>query len=272
LGSLLKISASLILISLNLAAYGNDPFRMTMSAKDAGMGFVSLTRNGFWSSFRNQALLSENKSLSAAINYENRFALKELGTRTIGIKIPSGKTSLGLIWSDFGYSGFRREFTGVSCGMKLSDLISAGIQIDYIMERGSADYSAYHAVTYEAGMLLKTSESSGFGIHIINGVPGSLRKRFLPSVLSIGAGTSLSEVLYAGAEAELSSGSGLTFRTGFEYETARNFWLRGGWSSNNNSFCFGLGYLAKIVQIDLAFVTHEKLGVTSSVSMVFKIK
>jgi hypothetical protein len=47
--------------------------------------------------------------------------------------------------------------------------------------------------------------------------------------------------------------------------------LRGGFSTDNNSFSFGLGYLIKVVQLDIGFITHEKLGVTSSVSFIFKI-
>lgn len=272
MSSLLKISASVLFITLNLSAFGNDPFRSSYSAKESGMGVVCLTEGGFWGSFRNQALLSENSNISAGINYENRFSLKELGTRTVAIKIPSGKTSLGVIWSDFGYSGYRRDFTGVSCGLKLSEKVSGGIQIDYLTDRGAGDYAAHHSVTYETGFVVKPDGKTAIGIQIINAVPGSLRKRPLPSKLIIGAGTKLNEVIYAGAEAEMSSASGLTLRTGFEYSTAKNLWLRGGYSSENNSFRFGIGYLTKIVQTDLAFVTHEKLGVSTSVSIVFKIK
>ena len=35
---------------------------------------------------------------------------------------------------------------------------------------------------------------------------------------------------------------------------------------------FGLGYLFKSVKIDLGFASHEKLGITSSASLVFKIR
>jgi len=272
LSSLLKITASFLFITLNLSAYSNDPFRSSYSAKESGMGVVCLTEGGFWGSFRNQALLSDNRNFSAGINYENRFSLKELGTRTIGLIIPSGKTSLGVIWSDFGYSGYTRNYTGVSCGLKLSEKVSGGMQIDYLFDRGAGDYSVHHTITYETGLVVRPDGKTAIGIHITNAVPGSLRKRSLPSKLIIGAGTKLNDVIYAGAEAEMSSVYGLTLRTGFEYSTAKNLWLRGGYSSENNSFRFGIGYLTKIVQTDLAFVTHEKLGVTTSVSMVFKIK
>jgi len=70
----------------------------------------------------------------------------------------------------------------------------------------------------------------------------------------------------------MSSGNKVIFRTGFEYEAGKRLWLRGGFCTDNTSFSFGLGYLVKFVQVDIGFVTHEKLGVTSSASLIFKIK
>jgi hypothetical protein len=228
-------------------------------------------KNGFWSSFHNQALLAYNNSFSLGINYENRFSIKELGTRSVGMTIPAGKASLGAIYSYFGYTDFKREMTGLACGIKLSDKISAGVQVDYFSERTSGEYINNQSITCETGLLVTPSENIRIGIHLFNPVPNSLRKTYLPTTLRVGAGTDLSKILFAGLEVEMSSGSKLIIRTGFEFEAAKKLWLRGGFSTNNSSFSFGLGYLVKIVQIDIGFTTHEKLGVTSSVSLVFKI-
>jgi len=161
--------------------------------------------------------------------------------------------------------------TGLACGMKLSDKISAGLQVDYFSERTSGEYNNNQFVTCEAGLLITPKETTTIGIHIFNPVPDRFRKTFLPASLRIGAGTYLNKLLFAGIEAEMSTGSKLIIRTGFEYEAAKKFWLRGGYCTDNNSFSFGLGWFAKIVQMDIGFVTHEKLGVTSSVSLIFKI-
>jgi len=228
-------------------------------------------KNGFWSSFHNQAALANNNSFSFGFNYENRFNINELGTRSAGIMIPAGKTSLAAIYSHFGYTDFKRDMTGLACGMKFSDKISAGLQVDYFSERTSGEYNNNQFVTCEAGLLITPNETTTIGIHIFNPVPDRFRKTFLPASLRIGAGTYLNKLLFAGIEAEMSTGSKLVIRTGFEYEAAKKFWLRGGYCTDNNSFSFGLGWFAKIVQMDIGFVTHEKLGVTSSVSLIFKI-
>ena len=70
----------------------------------------------------------------------------------------------------------------------------------------------------------------------------------------------------------MSTGKKLLVRTGFEYEAAEKFWLRGGFSTGNSSFSFGLGYKIKPALIDISFSSHEKLGITSSVSIIFNIK
>lgn len=271
LSSLPKISVSFLLIFSSLTSSGGDPYRPSAGAGEAGMGYSCVMKNGFWTSFHNQATLAYNNSFSVGFNYENRFNIKEMGTRSAGLIFPAGKASVAAIYSKFGYSDFSREMTGLACGMKLSDKLSAGIQVDYFSERTSVEYNSIQSVTCEAGLLITTSEYTRLGIHIFNPIPNSLRKTFLPTSLRIGAGTNLNKLLFAGIEAEMSTGSKFIVRTGFEYEAAKKLWLRGGFCTDNNSFSFGLGFLLKIMQMDIGFVTHEKLGVTSSVSLKFKI-
>ncbi|MFH0842430.1 MAG: hypothetical protein V1903_07400 [Bacteroidota bacterium] len=235
------------------------------------MGSLCLTGNGFWASFCNQALLAANRSLLAGINYENKFSISELGTRTAGLIIPAGTASLGIAYSHFGYNHFRTELAGLGCGMALSENINAGIQIDYIAEKTSGEYSDRHCLTFEAGLLVSPKENIHIGIHLFNPVPNSLRRSFLPTAIRAGAGIELNRVLIAGAEAEMSSGEKLILRTGFEYRVLEKLQLRGGFSSENTSFSFGLGYLLKSLQLNLAFATHERLGITSSASLVFSL-
>ena len=236
------------------------------------MGSVCIMKPGSWSLFSNQALLGVNNSLTAGFNYENRFNLAETGTRTAGIIIPAGRTSLGLCYSHFGYSYFRRSSFGLACGMVLGKNISAGIQVDYFREKTPGDYKSFNAVTFEGGIFFRPSEKVSAGIHLFNPVPNSLRKTGMPSTLRAGAGVELNRALFAGAEAEMSTDGSMLVRTGFEYEIIEKLSLRGGFCSEYTSFTFGLGYKLKSVFIDLAFATHERLGITSCASLVFQIK
>jgi len=271
LSSLLKISVSLLFLFLHLTASGGDPYRLSAGAGEAGMGYVCVMKNSFWSSFHNQASLANNTTMSTGFNYENRFSLKELGTRTAAIIIPAWKTSIGAVYSYFGYPDYKREMAGLACGLKLSEKIAAGVQIDFFSEKSIGEYNNNQSVTFETGLIIIPSENIRVGVHLFNPIPNSLRKSYLPARLRVGAGTDLSTTLFAGAEAEMSTDSKLIIRTGMEYEAAKKLWLRGGFSTDNNSFSFGLGYLTNIVKIDLGFATHEMLGITSSASLIFKI-
>ncbi len=271
MSSLLKIPVSVILILFSLPACCGDPFRPAAGAGEAGMGYVCIMNRGFWASFHNQASLAYNKTFSFGINYENRFMLNELGTRSAALSIPAGKASLGTVYSDFGYTDYKRYMTGLACGMKLSESIAAGLQVDYYSERTYGEYDNNQAVTFEMGLIILPDDKIRLGIHLFNPLPNSIRKSYMPSNLRIGAGLDISKILFAGIEAEMSTQNNLNLSGGFEYMAANRLWLRSGFSTTNSSFSFGLGYETKFAKVDLGFKTHDKLGVTSSVSVIFKI-
>ena len=271
LSSLLKISVSLFFLFLQIAATDGTRYGIRAGAGEAGMGYACVMKEGFWSSFHNQALLAFNKDYSFGFNYEDRFGIKELGTRSAALVIPAGKATAGAVYSNFGYSDFKRDVAGLACGMELSDKVAAGVQIDYFSERTSGEYNSNQYITFETGVVASVSDNIKLGFHLFNPVPNSLRKNKQPVSISAGAGISLSKSLFAGIEAEMSSESSTELRMGFEYEAVKSLMLRAGFSTLNNSFCFGMGYQLGIVKLDLGFATHDRLGVTSSISLIFKI-
>ncbi|HQB37399.1 MAG TPA: hypothetical protein PLI41_07620 [Bacteroidales bacterium] len=269
--SLRKISVLLLLYSVPLALSGEDPMWYSAGAAGTGMGSVSATGSGFWSSFSNQALLTENNSYSAGISFLSRFNIPELGTYSAGLILPAGKSTGGIMYYRFGYSEYKREKIGLACGMRMSKKISAGVQIDYVAVRTSNKYIGAQSLTFETGLLIHASENVSVGIHLFNPVPNSLRKSFVPSSLSAGVETELSRSLNAAAELSMSSERPLTIRLGFDYEAINKLHLRGGFSTENTSFTFGTGFTWNSVIIDLAFATHERLGITSAASLIFII-
>jgi hypothetical protein len=227
--------------------------------------------NDLWSSFHNQAGLANNKSLSFGLNYNNRFSISELSTRSAGVTIPVGRASIGALYSHFGYSDFSRHAIGVACGMPLSEIVAGGVQIGWYNERSKGEYNNNQMLIPEAGIVITASENVKIGVHIFNPVPNSLRKTDIPTRLRTGAGVTLSKDLFAGVEAEMITGDKLILRTGFEYAAVKKLLVRGGFSTESSSFSFGVGYRAGQTFIDFAFLTHERLGITSSVSIVFEI-
>ena len=148
---------------------------------------------------------------------------------------------------------------GLGCGVKLSDTISAGVQVDYFSERSSGEYNNNHYITFEAGMVAVLSENIRIGMHLFNPVPNSIRKDHQPTTISVGAGTYLNKVLFAGIETEIRSGGKLNVKTGFEYEAAQKLWLRAGFNTATTPFVSEQDTRIGIVMIDLGFSTHDSL-------------
>jgi hypothetical protein len=269
--SLLKIIVSLCAVFVSFEASAGDPFGYRAGARETGMARVCIINSDPWTSFNNQAALAFNNNYSFGFNYENRFGVSELGTRTAALIIPAGKVSLGAEYSYFGYSDFRRQMVGLACGMPLSKVISAGIQIDYFSEKTTGEYQNSLILTCEAGIIVNASEKVKISLHMFNPVPNSMRKSDLSTSMNVGAMVNLNKELSAGAETAFTRGGKLVLRTGFEYEAIKNFMVRGGFSSENNSFCFGVGYMAGSAKVDLGFATHERLGITSAVSIFYNI-
>lgn len=217
----------------------------------------------------NQASLAFNTSLAAGINYQSRFNLKELSTCTAGFIMPVNSTSVGAIYSHFGYSDFRRSMTGLACGLNLANNIAAGIQVDYFAERTYGEYNDRNTLTFEIGTIISITENLQAGIHLFNPLPNAWRKEYMPSTISVGTGIRISPSLFAALEADINSDERFVAKTGFEYKAVKNFILRGGYNTDHNSFSFGLSYWMKPVKIDLAFATHDRLGISSSVAMLF---
>jgi hypothetical protein len=270
--SLRIISVSVCCAFVPSFASAGDPQLMPAGAAEAGMAYVSVMKTGLWSAFHNQALLSLCRTFSCGVNYENRFGIKELATSSLAISAPFGRTSLGGVYSSFGCRDYRRQMAGIACALPVSGNISAGVQIDYFSERAWGEYVNISSLTFEAGVLIDVSRDFQLGIHLFNPVPNSIRKNEMVSVLTAGAGGKIGPGLFAGIETEMTTEGTFDLRTGFEYEAAVNFMIRAGFRTLNSSFSFGIGYNAGPAKIDIAFSTHEKLGLTSSISLIFKIK
>lgn len=270
--SLHKIAVSFIVTFFTIAASGGIPVNLHTGAGEAGMSYASVTGNGFWSAFHNQALLGLNRQTAVAVNYENRFGLAQLSTSSIAARMPAGSATLGAIWSHTGSRDYSWSEAGAACGLKLSEKLLAGVQIDLLTQKSAGEYSDNRALTFETGILLQVSENTYAGIHLFNPIPNSIRSKTMPSAIRAGAGTWFNKAFFAAAEAELATGGIPEFRTGFQYEILKSFQIRGGYCSSNNSFSFGMGWTFKGSKADIAFITHDKLGVSSCFSLIFAIR
>jgi hypothetical protein len=195
-----KIIVSGFIFFLSLNGFAGNPYGAVAGAREAGMADVFTIHTDIWSAFSNQANLAFNKSLSFGFNYENRFGIAELATRSAGVIVPAGRMSFAAVYSCFGYSDFKREMAGLACGMPLSEIIAAGIQIDYFSEKATGEYHNNQSITCEAGIIISTSENVKIAIHLFNPVPNSIRRSDMPAGLKAGIALNLNKEFSAGLD------------------------------------------------------------------------
>jgi len=256
---------------LGNAVYSQNPYRLSAGARQVGLAYASVTLNGFWSSFHNQASFGSIENFSIGVNQDNRFGLAELSNKTFGIAIPSGKGALGIVYSYYGYTEYNRHTAGLAYGMQLSPKLSAGVQCDLYSTRAAMDYENTNSLTFEAGLLYSPNDKLRIGAHVFNPLPNSLRERELPSSMQFGLSYCFTSTFMALSEIEVSDLYPMNIKVAAEYEFYTSYFARAGVMNKPLGFSFGMGYSGRIFKVDIGFITHENLGLTPSLSLVVLI-
>jgi len=134
------------------------------------MGSVCIMRTGFWSSFQNPALLPITNL------YQQELTTKAgliSGNLERGLQERSYPPEL-LRWAYlfiFRISVLPEGNSGLACGLRLSENISAGIQVDYFHDKAAGEYKNIHSVACEAGLLFTPKENITVGVHVFNPLP-----------------------------------------------------------------------------------------------------
>lgn len=269
---LLKIRLIILFILLSIPLRGQNPYRLAAGAREASMAYAASATKGFWSSFHNQALLGHYENFTLALNHESRFGLAELSNKTFGLIIPTGHGSLGAVYSYYGYSDFNRHTAAVAYGMKIGEHLAAGVQADLYSTRQWGNYSNYNEITFEAGLLWQPTNLLSLAFHLYNPLPPLLRSNDLPVMISTGVSYLFANRFLTAVEYEAGSNGFNTLKVGCEAELLDLLFLRGGLLTKPFGYSFGTGYRSRLFQADLSFITHENLGLTPSVSLLFNIK
>ncbi|MGC3977253.1 MAG: hypothetical protein QM751_02865 [Paludibacteraceae bacterium] len=86
-----------------------------------------------WNAFQNTSALAHVKEFEAAVQYENRFIVKELSTKTIQAAINARYVNVGLSFSYFGYSLYNDMIVGLGTARNFGDKFSMALQFNYYL-------------------------------------------------------------------------------------------------------------------------------------------
>jgi len=263
----------LIIITFSSAFASNGIF--PTGGKSTAMAGASVTNRDIWAAFNNQAGLAEIRNISAGLIYENKFLIKELGTKSGVFAMPVNKGTFALSFSQFGFNLYNENKIGLAYAMPLSKNFNAGVQMDYLMTQLAEDYGRKGIFTFELGLMAKLSEKWYMGAQIYNPLQVKLTdyvEERIPSYIRFGMTYIFSKSVNLVAEAEKDINYKPLVRLGIEYQIINNIYVRTGIASNPSIFSFGFGVNMKNLKIDFGTSKHNTLGYSPALSLMYGFK
>lgn len=265
------IVSLLLLLPVVACAQGWLP----IGGRSNSMGNATVAVSDPWSYFHNPGALAEVDKVSVGIAYENRFLLKELQSQGL-VYVQPMKTGVISVGAQlYGFDQFRLYRAGVGYSLKLSEMFSTGVQLNYQGIRLTENYGSKNTLTAEIGALAKITEKWKMGISIFNLGRAKLADfeddRF-STVMRLGTSYAFSNKVIVVAEAEKNIDHPLRFKAGMDYQLIKNFYFRAGFATQPIEVSFGFGYKFKLIQLDLGSSYHQQLGWSPHFSLTFQGK
>ncbi len=232
-------------------------------ARSMSMANASVTLNDVWSHFNNPGAIGNVNEFTAGISYENRFLLKELQSQSLAVVIPLKVGSISVGGQMFGYRDFRSYKGGVGYGMQLGEKLFAGVQMNYLGVQLNDAYGSKNGVGGDVGILGKVTEEWLIGFSVSNLFRSKLTEYQddrMTTLMRFGSSYRLSDKALITGEVEKDIENPMRFKAGVEYKPFDQFSLRGGVATAPIELSFGVGYLAKVISINLGSSYHQILG------------
>ena len=252
---------------------GNDNY--PVGGMQAGMAGCGLTSVDIWGKSHNQATLGFLKEPTLGLFAENRYGLSEMGLQAGAFAYPSESGTFALSVSHFGYELYNESKFGLAFAKSFGPKFSTGIQIGYINTHFGDIYGNAGAPVAEIGFYAEPVKNLFLGAHIFNLTRSKIAEyndERLPTIIRAGLGYRLSERIFISAETQKDLTTSAVFRAGFEYLFMESLYVRTGLSASDNEqnqISFGLGYKTKRLRADIAFSTHQILGVSPHFGFVY---
>lgn len=228
-----------------------------------------------WGSFHNQAGLSKINGISAGMFFESRFMVDELSYVAGNVVMPTSSGVFALSFTQFGKGTFKENKFGFAYAKQLSENLSAGVQIDYLMTLMPENRIFKGFPTVEGGIIYQPVTGLLVGAHIFNPIGGGVEtlngKDKSPTTVRVGGNYSVSEYVLVTAEVEKSTDLNPIYKTGIEFLPAEDLAIRFGFSGKPFAYTAGIGYKFGKIATDIGFHYHGNLGLTPAISLRFQL-
>lgn len=261
----------LILASRNAAS---QSLRKPVAASYIGMGAYSNKHIDAFSFTANQAALAQIKNVSIGAYGEKRFLLNATNMYSAVLAMPSAEGNFGLQIDYFGFKNYNESQIGLAYARSLGSKLDIGIKFNYYSFR-IPTYQTSSTVNFEIGAIFHLTEKLQAGIHFYNPVGGNLSKtesEKLSSIYKLGFGYEASENFLLSAEIVKEEDLPVNVNAGVQYNFQKQFFVRAGIASENESPYAGAGISWDNLRIDVSASYHPQLGFSPGLMVIVNFK
>jgi len=198
--------------------------------------------------------------------------IESLSTKSIALALPFPNGTLGLSLRQFGETEFNETHIGISYGMKLSEKLSAGLQLFHYAINQNDELGRAGVYSFQGGIIYEHDKNLRIAFHFFNPqfISNKLDKPELAGITKIGLSYHLSGTLEGFLEVQSHTKFGNGINSGIEYLNADKFALRIGYSSFSEKITFGIGLKLKNLRFDFSSSMHNALGYSPQLSITYE--
>ncbi len=258
------------LFSLTITAHAQTGY-VDAGSRAQAMGNAAVTFTDVFSIQNNPAAMGMSEQAGIGLSTQSYFMVEGGLNAVYGTGILPTKKS-GVLGMSLHYTGdatFNQTKIGLGYGRKLADVISVGLQLDYVGTQIS-EIGSGQAFTFDIGVVYKPTKYVTIGAKAFNPIRadnGMENPEPLPALINAGLSWKLSDKVIICAEGEQEMDHALRLKSGIEYHIIDALFLRGGYISNPSMFCTGLGVQLKTFQLDASVQFHQQLGASPGVGL-----
>jgi len=238
----------------------------------AALGGIKVFDNTPWAGTGNVANLAKVNSYAVGISYQRRFNMDELSSRVAVMALPTRFGTLAGLVLQNGYSKSNYNRFGLSYSRNFGDKVMAGMQFNYLSHQmiSTADVTGFYS---SLGINFRASDKFDVGVFIQNPEQAKLKypevDYALPSFFNTAVKYSPSAHVLLMVELEKQQSYDLVSKFGIQLSFKNKLFIRSGIKAQAVEFTFGGGFKAGGLSIDVGFLQHQQLGLTSSAGLYY---
>ncbi|BAV94539.1 hypothetical protein [Ichthyobacterium seriolicida] len=263
-----------VLFLFTNAAFGQYTSKDT-EAKGMSLAGAMVSDNSFYSLYHNISGLCSFSGMRLALNYSNKFTLKETSNKSIALAFdvyPNNVFAVEL--SNYGFYKYSENKIFLGYAKKIHSNIFGGIGLYYQFLDVITSTKKSHLFYFSMGLQFIIDDDLSIGVHIsnptLNKYSHSYIKKSYPSNFQVGIKWNINShlVLYSQLQKELYSN--ICLQMGLEHSIKKYVYVRIGLDSNFDSYNIGVSMKYSPLDINLSVGYHTRLNFTPSVSTSYK--